>query len=240
METLQEVRKYWYNFYRACDDMGLYQFADDLPEKILIIGENLDLFRKKYEEGFQKIILLPSVEIQKRYLFKLLYESTSKISKNFTKEQHLQEYTGFKADGWFSNFFPNEIEILDRPRPPYLLLVKDNQFGETIPDVHNNNKLREWLNKRKETGFTLPEYLIFQREYAKCHHGEGKHLDEDKEISILNSQTPYISFEDHSGHWVIDVKWNKVSQKLSLGCGSDLKWFYRSAVVIPLTLDFLE
>jgi hypothetical protein len=78
--------------------------------------------------------------------------------------------------------FPSSIKNLNRPsNKPYLLFIKDNQEVDDETRNKTAEQMRDSLNQKKETGLTLSEYLIFQRDYTQ----RNKQHPEDKYITWL-------------------------------------------------------
>jgi len=263
--NMDKMREYWREFYW---NHGLSKFRDSLPEKINLTKKQMMLISEKAKEGFDKLILLPDVEVQKEYLFKSLVETTEGWvrTNDFPENQQYKgvlwgtDWGGSTNDQKIKEFFPNKLETIDRPSGPYLIFLKDRNEPEKKPtEPHlkttgllsvreydyypvSNEQLRKKLKEKNETGLTLSEYLIFQRDFTEqCKNGEKPHPDTENTVTLLNSQTPHIEYKeihlmDHSGHYALNAKWNPKRQKVELHTSGSPEGCFRSAVVIPLEM----
>ena len=183
--NLEKIKQYWIKFYRQNNLQQLAEAIEDI--EIQLTDEQIEKIKEKAKEGFNKLILLPAVEIQKQNLNQIK-EQTEKLMKGLKdKQQYAKEgmYWG-PAD----SDFPDHIQTNNRPsNKAYLLFLKDDlEVGDDTrgktPEI-----LRQEFKQKLETGLTLEEYLIFQRDYTQIHIKEDKsHPDTQYGTWLLDSE----------------------------------------------------
>lgn len=176
------------------DDFNLNELSEAIEAvNISLTKEQQDRIIAKTREGFNKFYLLPPVEIQQDYLAKIKEEIEKPIEglREELKEEREHD-SGKNPDGSIKEIsvcllhnvkpnFPDKIAAINRPKNrPYLLFIKDAPEVDEETLYKHPAKLRESFKEKNETGMTLSEYLIFQRDYTQRHKKE-KHPHPDTE-----------------------------------------------------------
>ncbi len=179
-QTLQDSKE----FYQS---LNLTEWATELPETIELTEEQINEIKEKVEKfGFNKMRILPTIETQNQMLQKLSQEATSQIDG-------LEESEQYSGEGiWLSNAvkpeFPDKIKNINRPKGKcYIQLYKDDL---EVPDETLGKTFIEARQYQKENnlqGFTLAEYLIFQREFTQKNK---KHPEHNNYTWLTDSELP--------------------------------------------------
>jgi len=222
-----EILAYWVDYY-ASNNMS--QLANYLPRFISITAEQEALIKEKAAKGFRKFILLPSIEVQKENIHKIKAETEKEVEGLAVGKQFSPSGAFFWAD--VQAGFPNNITTLNRPvGKPYLLFIKDER---EVPVYTLNSSAEEAkiiLQESNETGLTLVEYLILQREHVRMNINNDKpHMDTDYYTWLLDSEIKekgYLKAHWHSVYKQVRINVNQIDGK------SEYRGF-RSSVVITL------
>lgn len=132
---------------------------------------------------------MPPAEIQQEYLTKIKEETGKEMAGLDEKQQYTKQGTylwdSVKKD------FPHNIKTLNRPEnKPYLLFVKNTQELEDETINKTADQMRDILRQKNETGLTLSEYLLFQRDYTRRNQTQDKPHPETQYITwLLDSET---------------------------------------------------
>ena len=165
---LKEILNYSKEFYRK---LNLDSWADALPDTLKLSQEQIEKLQQNIEKhGFNKMLIYPPVEIQNKTLETLLQETTKPIPGLDENEQYGKmkddgtRYEGFEK--WFSDDL-KDIKNINRPEGKcYIQLYKDKQEvpDETLRQTYS--EARQYQKDNSLQGYTLAEYLIFQREFT--------------------------------------------------------------------------
>lgn len=188
---LEKIKEEWCDFYRI---HNLQELADPLKNvEMELTPEQINLVKEKVKEGFYKMILLPPVEIQKQYLPQILDETTKQIpglKKKFQYGEDGYRIYSFDKELRDEKIIRDKFEITNRPdNKPYLMLIKD--ASETSRKTRGKSavELRKELKQKKEAGFTLQEYLIYQRDHVLRNRFNQNKVIEKTERTISSSRT---------------------------------------------------
>ena len=211
---LEQLRQKWISFYR---EHNLQELADALPETITLTEEQIEQIKEKAKEGFDKLILFPSIEIQSQHL-QAIKEETEKPLEGLKDDQQ------YKKETYFSDLvksaFPDKIKTRNRPENrPYLLFTKDIPEPEQETRGLSPDQIRPILEAKAETGFTLSEYLIFQREYVGSRKTEDQpHPETEYYTWLLDSEIK----EEGGAAGVLKACWHSGSGRV--GADSHLSY----------------
>ncbi|OGZ33087.1 MAG: hypothetical protein A2V69_02740 [Candidatus Portnoybacteria bacterium RBG_13_40_8] len=180
--NLEKIKQHWAEFYQQ---NNLQELKEEIERtKINLINEQTETIKEKAKEGFNHFVLLPSIETQQKHLINIKQE-TGKEMEGLDKKQQYSK-TGTHLGGFLKSFFPDGIDTLDRPtNRPYLLFVKDMPVVEDETRKKSPSQLREIFKQKQETGLTLSEYLIFQRDYTQRYQ---THPDAEDSTWLLDSE----------------------------------------------------
>jgi len=199
--NLEQIKIYWIEFY---EEHNLPEMAEILKNtEINLTDEQIEQIKQKAEQGFDRLILMPPIELQKQLLQRIKEETEKPLKGLKDKEQYADKGT-YLWDSVKNNI--DHIQTNNRSKDkPYLILIKD----DPEPDKETLNKspqqLREIFKQKQQTGLTLEEYLIFQRDYTQRHEKEDNpHPDTKKVTWLLDSELDKDS--GGPGH-VLDAGW---------------------------------
>lgn len=204
--NLEQIKEYWISFY---EENNLPEIAEEIKQTdIILTDEQIEQLKSKAEQGFNRFMLMPSIETLEQQL-QNIKEQTEKPIKGLNDDQQYVD-----KGTWLSDFVKDNLDhIQTNNRPdnkPYLIFIKDNP--QVDPETVNKSpqELRETLKQKKETGLTLQEYLIFQRDYTQRHINEEKAHPDDfggngKATWLLDSELDQNS--SGPGH-VLVVHWS--------------------------------
>ncbi len=198
---LEQIKQKSIEFYKKHNLEELANEIENIDPSLT--EEQIDQLREKAKEGFDSLWFFPAPEI--------LHENLQKIIKETTKP-----LPGLKDDQQYSDkaiFFsetvkPDIDKIQTNNRPsgkPYFQFTKSEK--EVPLDTMNKTArfLRDKLTKEKKTGFTLPEYFIFQRQYTETHKAEdAPHPDTSYWTWLLDSE--FDSNSTYPGR-VLGARW---------------------------------
>jgi len=196
--NLEEIKTYWIEFYQQNNLIELAKEIENID--INLTDEQIEKIREKAKEGFDRLILLPKTEIQKQQLQKIKDQTEKPMKGLKDKQQYLEKPDSSGQKGiWLSDTvqpnFPDKIQTNNRPESKaYLLFLKDNLEVDDNTRNKTPEKLRQEFQKKQETGLTLAEYLIFQRDHTQ------RHIEEDKP----HPDTQYVT-------WLLDSELDKQS-----------------------------
>jgi len=220
--NLEEIKTYWIEFYRQNNLTGLAEEIENID--INLTDEQIEKIKEKAKEGFDKLILLPKTEIQKQQLQKIK-EQTEKPMKGLKdKQQYLEKPDSSGQKGiWLSDTvkpnFPDKIQTNNRPEnKAYLLFLKDNPQIDQETANKSPEKLREEFKQKNETGLTIEEYLISQRDYIQRHINDDQpHADDyrgpGKVTWLLDSELDEQSNEPGQ---VLYAGWNPDNRRVKV------------------------
>ena len=195
--NLEEIRQEWIIFYR---NINLSELAEEMETiDFNLTSEQIELLQEKSEQGFDKLILLPSIELQEQHLQRIK-EETEKELKRLPANQQYDEKEGTHLSETIRPNFPDKITTKNRETTqskPYFVFLKDTPEVDQETLGKTPDQLRKIFKQNKETGLTLFEYLVFQRDYTEKHQNDEKPHPETQKYSYLldselspNSSTP--------------------------------------------------
>ena len=190
---LEKIKQYWIDFYK---ENNLKEIADELEAiEISLADEEIELLKEKAGEGFNHLILLSSPETLKNNLKKIKEETEKEIPGLKPDQQYNQEQGTWLSDTVKPDFpsKTNSDKIKNNNRnfsKPYFLFTKNE--AEVPQDTLNKTPeaLREEFKKKHEHGYTIEEYMIFQRDYVKTRQQDtSSHPDTSYWTWLLDSET---------------------------------------------------
>jgi len=226
---LKEILNYSKEFYRK---LNLDSWADALLDTLKLSQEQIEKLQQNIEKhGFNKMLIYPPVEIQNKTLETLLQETTKPIPGLDENEQ----YGEMKDDGtrdegfekWFSDDL-KDIKNINRPEGKcYIQLYKDEQEvpNETLDQTYP--QARQYQKDNNLQGYTLAEYLIFQREFTIQNK---KHPEHTRYSWLTDSELPFSQ--------VLYLNWNPGARQVRVDSagfgihGADLG--FRSSAVLSV------
>ena len=193
------------------NNLNLTEWTNDLPETIELTEDQINEIKEQVEKhGFNRIRIMPSVEIQNSSLRKLAEETHKPIEGLEESEQ----YAG-KGLPWLSS--PAELDKIknkNRPEGCYIQLYKDNKEvpNETLDKTYP--EARQYQKENNLQGYTLAEYLIFQREFTK----ENKNHPDHENLTWLTDS----EIGDSASSRVLNSSWFISGRRLDVNSdGSD-------------------
>jgi len=207
--NLEQIKTYWIEFFKQ---HNLEETAEELEQaEIQLTEEQIEAMKQQIEQqGLDYLVLMPSTETQKKELKKIKQETEKPIKELKDNQQYSKEGMFW---GPADKDFPDHIQTNNRPKnKPYLLLIKDTP--EVDPETVNKSpqELREIFKQKQQTGLTLEEYLIFQRDFTQRHKQEDKpHPDTEYWTWLLDSELDKDS--SGPGH-VLFADWNSGNRQV--------------------------
>lgn len=183
----EAVLKESVGFYAAHD---LKDFLKELPKEVKLSAASESRLREALREGFDKAMLLPSTELQKGNINKLL---TELADKQLPGLQDAEQYS--RAHSMYEPDVTKNATTRGRPaRKAYLLLYQSEPLPEETMGKTPND-LDQLFAQKKWNGLTLEEYLILQRKEAEASkdHRFDAHSDDAKKSQwtwLLDSRVP--------------------------------------------------
>lgn len=183
----EAVLKESVGFYTGHD---LKDFLKELPKELRLSPQSEARLREAMREGFDRAMLLPSTNLQKGSIDKLLGELADK------QIQGLQDTEQYSQAHYMHE--PNTTKnatARNRPkRKAYLLLYQSAPIPEETKGK-NPNDLDQLFAQKKWNGLTLEEYLMLQRretEASKDHRFDAYSDDAKKSqwTWLLDSRVP--------------------------------------------------
>ena len=182
----EEILKESTQFYAT---HNLREFSDKLPREIKISAAGEARIREALKEGFDKAMILPSSEIQKGNIDKLLGEMADKPFPGLLETDQYTAYYMYEPDTT-KNATPR-----NRPaKKAYLVLY---QSGSIPPETRGKTppQLDQLFTQKKWDGLTLEEYLIIQRKELETrkNHGFDAYFDTAAQSQwtwLLDSRVP--------------------------------------------------
>jgi len=199
----------WKDFYRS---HNLENYAQNLPEELILSPKAEQKIREAMEQGFDRMVFVPSVELQLQSTDALIQEMANtpvsglKDEENDQYGKHNKPYVDDTAKA--STIRPNS-----RPsNQPYILLyqsapIPQETKSKTYPQLEELFKTKGW------DGLTLQEYLLLQRLECETNHDHSFDAYNVTDASksnwsfLLDSQTP-------SG--VVNASWSPESHQVSV------------------------
>ncbi len=191
---LNQILEESINLYK---ELNLAEWTKELPETITLSEEQINKLKEQIEKhGFNRMKIFPSVETQQKTL-KILKTEANQPMKGLDDNE---QYKKGKIDIWGSvePHFPDGIRTKNRPKGIYIQLYKDDggMPGETLKTKYT--EARKIQKENNLQGYTLPEYLIFQREFTKENKKHPEHNNwtwlTDSEIGDLASAQVLYSY----------------------------------------------
>ena len=183
--NLEDIKNQWIEFYKQHNLKEIQEQVENID--IQLNNEQIDTIKEKTKEGFNHFILLPSIETQKQQLTNIK-EQTEKPIKGLNDKQ---QYS-YKGTHLWDDVEKNIDHIQTNNRPenkPYLLFIKDNPEVDEDTIDKSAETLRQTFEQKQETGLTIQEYLIFQRDYTQRHKQEDNpHPDTEYYTWLLDSE----------------------------------------------------
>ena len=200
--NLENIKNHWLEFYKQHNLEEIQKEIENID--IQLTNEQIDTIKEKTKEGFNHFILLPSIETQKQQLTNIKEQTEKPIKGLDDKQQYSDE--GTWLSGTVKPNFPDHIQTNNRPEnKPYLLFIKNTP--EVDDETRNKlaEQLRQEFKQKQETGLTLQEYLIFQRNYTQTHKQEDKPHPDTKHVTwLLDSE---LDEESSGPSQVLEAHW---------------------------------
>ena len=210
--NFEQIKNYWVDFYKKNNLPELAEAVEGM--EITLTKEQQDRIKELAEkEGFDKMIIFAGNELMQQNSAKIKQETEREMDGLVPKQQYKEKDDSGKPVGtWLSDTvkpaFPDKIKNNNRPDKPYILFCKDTPevdeatrkaLKETEGKGEKKNSaenLREYFKKKGLTGYTLEEYLIFQREHtAQNKEAPKPHPDNDQSTWLLDSELDVDSSE---------------------------------------------
>ena len=201
--NFEQIKNYWVDFYK---ENNLPELAEAIEKvDITLTKEQQDRIKELAEkEGFDKMIIFAGNELMQDNSVTIKQE-TEKEMEGLKKQQYSEIDKDDKLIGTYLSdtvkpAFPEKIKNNNRPDKPYILFCKDapeveEKTRKPIRRGHggemNNSaeNLRAYFKEKGLTGYTLEEYLIFQREHtANNKEAEKPHPDSGYITWLLDSE----------------------------------------------------
>ncbi len=210
--NFEHIKSYWVDFYKKNNLPELAEAVEEM--EITFTKEQQDRIKELAEkEGFDKMIIFAGNELMQANSAKIKQETEKEMDGLAPKQQYKEKDGSGKPVGtWLSETvqpaFPDKIKNNNRPDKPYILFCKDMpevdeatrkalKESESKGEKKNSaENLREYFKKKGLTGYTLEEYLIFQREHTAQNKEAAKpHPDNDQSTWLLDSELDVDSGE---------------------------------------------
>jgi hypothetical protein len=215
-------------FYNAHD---LKDFLRELPKDLRLSAQSEAKLREAMREGFDSAMLLPSTDLQKGNVNKLLTELADKklpgLQDN-SPEQLSQDHYMYQPD------VTKNASARNRPaRKAYLLLYQSGPLPEETMGK-TPDQLDPLFAQKKWNGLTLEEYVVLQRKEfeARKNHEFDAYNDDAKKSKwtwLLDSRVP---------GGVVRASWNPGSRRVGViwdrPGSSDARLGARPAVVVEV------
>ena len=227
--NLETLRQEWAKFY---GDHDLEDLANNLPESIKLSSEALAKLREAAEQGFDKAVLLPSLELQTAHLDELINQMATQPAPSMDDSdpnQYTAPYIETKAKSSIPQNRPTD--------KAYLLLYQSNPVpqetkGKTFAAA--KQELDKLFGEGKWNGLTLQEYLILQRQEFEANKDHS--FDEYSDNADQSQWTWLLDSRAPSG--CVAAYWNPRDRQVSLHWdepeNSYPKLGARPAVVVPI------
>jgi len=224
---LEQIRDNWVDFY---NDHNLSELAGALPKDVLLTAKQIEFLKEKTKEGFNRLILLPPLSIQKKNLGSIKNEMDKKVA-GLSKDA---QYTKTYLDDTVEPNFPDHLKSIHRPDRPYLLLINDTAEVDPGTLGKSADKLRKLFSENQFNGLTLAEYLIFQRDYTLRHQDDKNPHPNTMYWTWLLDDEIDESSKDYSGR-VLRAYWYPGDRRVyvssfSAGAGSSGRGARPSAI----------
>ena len=210
---------------------NLKDFLKELPKEVKLTAASEAKLREALREGFDKAMLLPSTDLQKGNINKLLTELADKKLPGLqddAPEQLSQAHYMYQPD------VTKNATARNRPaRKAYLLLYQSGPLPEETMGK-TPDQLDPLFKQKKWDGLTLEEYLMLQRKEfeARKNHEFDAYNDDAKKSKwtwLLDSRVP---------GGVVHAGWSPRLRQVGVGWGrpghSGAVLGARPAVVVPL------
>mgnify|MGYP001611006074 CR=1 FL=1 len=207
----------------------LKDFLKELPKDIRLSPQSEAKLREAMREGFDSAMLLPSTDLQKGNVNKLL---TGLADKQLPGLQDAEQYS--QAHYMYEPDVTKNATARNRPtRKAYLLLYQSGPLPEeTIGEKPED--LDKLFAQKKWNGLTLEEYLMLQRKEleARKNHSFDAYDDDAKKSKwtwLLDSRVPRGVVHAHwyPGNRRVSVDWRESGH-------SDDRLGARPAVVVEI------
>jgi len=207
-EIVFNLEQIWEDSEVILEELNLKELAESIAEvKIKLTQDQIDLILSKTKEGFNKFYLLPSIELQQEYLIKIR-EEAGKPMYGLKKGQQYEEKFYVDPRNEFEPNFPDKIATLNRPENKcYFLFIKDTLEASEETLGRKFDVLRELFQKRKESGLTLFEYLLWQRDYIRRHKNEEKPHPDSRLMNIWLLDSELAKNSSEPGR-ILYTHWN--------------------------------
>ncbi|MCX6781954.1 MAG: hypothetical protein NTW66_02450 [Candidatus Magasanikbacteria bacterium] len=217
---------------------NLTKFSDALPETITLSESSLARCREALEQGFDKAIFFPNLEVQleKVGITKLKQELAD---KPLPKGTFPDEKDNYSRESYLQNPIAENHSLTEsaqaKRKNGYLLFYSSNPVPKETKNLTFPEAV-QYLKDKNLDGLTLPEYYILQRKEAE--------INEDHSFDAYNDDA-----DQSNSTWLIDSRapggcvravWNPDDRRVVVywsGAGnqySDLG--ARPAIVVPLEL----
>ncbi|MBI5077538.1 hypothetical protein HZB94_04120 [Candidatus Falkowbacteria bacterium] len=225
---LEQIRQESREFYQA---HNLEEFANALSEEIRLSPESEARLRKAMQNGFDRAIFLPGIELQRQNQDALIQELAANPRPGLPNQE---QYTA----PYINEVVKTERETKNRPQGKgYLLLYNSGSIpgstkGKTF--VSAKEKLDKLFGKGNWDGLTLEEYLVLQRQELE---ERGNHsFDSYSDVGAESQWTWLLDSRVSSG--CVGARWSPGRRRVDVGwfgsvdSGSSLG--ARPAVVVPI------
>ncbi|MDO8530130.1 MAG: hypothetical protein Q7S10_01870 [bacterium] len=250
--NFEQIKNYWVDFYKKNNLPELAEVVEEL--EITLTKEQQDRIKELAEkEGFDKMIIFAGNEIMQKNSAGIKQETEKEMAGLAPKQQYMEKDKDGKPVGTYLSdtvkpAFPDKIKNNNRPDKPYILFCKDapevdeatrkalkesEGKGEKKNSAEN---LREYFKKKGLTGYTLEEYLIFQREHTTQNKEAAKpHPENDYSTWLLDSELD--AYSSGPGR-VLQAGWSPGDQRVGVGSdapdGSDSDVGARSSAIFEI------
>ena len=203
--NFEQIKNYWVDFYKKNNLPELAEAVEEM--EIIFTKEQQDRIKELAEkEGFNKMIIFAGNELMQENASKIKQETEKEMDGLAPKQQYKEKDDSGKPVGtWLSDTvkpaFPDKIKNNNRPDKPYILFCKDAPEVDEVTrkalkesegkgeKKNSAENLREYFKKKGLTGYTLEEYLIFQREHTAQNKEAAKpHPENDYSTWLLDSE----------------------------------------------------
>jgi len=232
--NFEQIKSYWVDFYKKNNLPELAEAVEEL--EITLTKEQQDRIKELAEkEGFDKMIIFAGSEIMQKNSAGIKQETEKEMDGLVPKQQYKEKDGSGKPVGtWLSETvqpaFPDKIKNNNRPDKPYILFYKDKsevdeETRKALKELDGKGEkknsaenLREYFKKQGLTGYTLEEYLIFQREYTARNKEAAKpHPENDYSTWLLDSE---LSDEASEPGRVLRASWYPDSRRVRVDSGT--------------------
>ncbi len=226
------------------EEHGLSEFAEALPEDILLSESQIECILEAQKKGLDRSIMLPPISVQEANIEKLIAKTAGKIEPDKIGE------CGYKVD---AHVPPEQVKepIAKHSRPkknPYLLLYPSNpldvagKVNSPIEDVYIHQAhfpFSAYIHRPDHiygdniysSGLTLPEYFVAQRmEYENTGNHEFSG-ESGRELLLLDARRnkkdkPPLGLHPGERYFgdMVTAKWDTESQGIGISAWVNVQY----------------